>query len=143
MKEEEHVDIQIRRTGKRKSHSIIDDILRTEEEREFPSNDHECMFEDDSQRTIQYSLSKNPIIERLHREADQNPGEFLTYKHSLKPMLRDAAGALEQRGEVRFRRYERGDQTVWVVQVDRRRAKFLDRIISDFIAFLKQTFNAA
>jgi hypothetical protein len=143
VKEEEHVDIQIRRTGKRKSRSIFDDILRTEEEREFPSDDHECMFEHDSERTFEYLLTKNPIVERLGRDENHHQEEALTYEDTLKPMLRDAAGALEQRGEVRFRRYQKGSQIVWVVQVDRRRARFLDRIISDFIAFLKRAFNAA
>jgi len=143
VREEEHVDIQIRRTGKRKSHSIVDDILRTEEEREFPSDDHECMFEHDSERTFEYSLSKNPIVERFGRDEDHHREEALTYERTMKPMFRDAAGALEQRGEVRFRRYEKRDQIVWVVQVARRRARFLDRLISDFIAFLKRAFNAA
>jgi hypothetical protein len=142
VKEEEHVDIQIRRTGKRAKRSIIDDILRVEEERAFPFDDHECMFEQDSERTFEYVLSKNPIVERLGRDEDHHREEALTFEHTMKPILRDTAGALEQRGEVRFRRYEKRDQIVWVIQVDRRRARFLDRIISDFIAFLKRTFNA-
>jgi hypothetical protein len=145
MTNEERVDIRITRTGKRKTSNILDNILETKEERTFPSN--ECMFEEDSQRSFEYSLKKNPIIEPLREEEydrrdARNFDSGLTYSKTLRPMLRDMTGAVEQRGQLRIRRYDRADEVVWVVQIDRNRAKFLDRTFSDFIAFLKQAFNA-
>jgi hypothetical protein len=143
MTNEEHVDIRITRTGKRKTSSILERILETQEERGFPSReDHDCMYEDDSERAFQYSLKRNPIIERLAEDEPEEPRREPFYSQTLKPMLRDATGAMEQRGRLRIRRYDRGDEVVWVVQIDSQRARFLDRIFSDFIAFLRRAFNA-
>jgi hypothetical protein len=147
MTNEEHVDIRITRTGNRKTSGILEKILETQEDRSFPSReDHDCMYEEDSERAFQYSLKRNPILERLEQEEAQDqaqePREETVYSQTLKPMLRDATGALEQRGRLRIRRYDRGEEVVWVVQIDRRRARFLDRIFSDFVAFLRRTFNA-
>ena len=144
MTNEEHVDIRITRTGKRKTSGILDRILEINEERGFPSSeDHDCMYEDDTERAFQYSLKRNPILERLEREDEpEEPRREPFYSQTLKPMLRDATGAVEQRGRLRIRRFDRGDEVVWVVQIDRQRARFLDRIFSDFIAFLRRAFNA-
>ncbi len=144
---EEHVDIRITRTGKKKTRSILDTIL-ADEAKTFPlDDDHECMHEYDVERAFQYSLKKNPILERLEPNQEEereeaHPEAVLTYSKTLRPMMRDVSGALEQRGQVRIRRFDRGDEIVWLVQVDRRRAKFLDKIFSDFITFLKRAFLA-
>jgi hypothetical protein len=141
---EEHVDIRITRTGKKKRSNIVGSLLETG--LGFPAiDDHDCMYEDDLERVFQYSLKKNPILERMQRQdetEDEAPFTEPVYSQTLKPMTRDATGAMEQRGRLRIRRYDRGNEVVWVVQIDRLRARFLDRIFSDFIAFLRRTFNA-
>jgi hypothetical protein len=147
MTSEEHVDIRITRTGKRKTSSILDRILEINEDQSFPSTqEHDCMYEDDSENAFQYSLKRNPILERLEQEKAQDqaqePRSEPIYSETLEPMLRDVTGAMEQRGRLRIRRYDRGEEVVWVVQIDRQRARFLDRIFSDFIAFLRRAFNA-
>jgi hypothetical protein len=143
MRNEEHVDIRITRTGKRKTSGILDRILEIKEERSFPlREDHDCMYEDDTERAFQYSLKKNPILERLEEDEPEEPRREPFYSQTLKPILRDATGAMEQRGKLRIRRFDRGDEVVWVVQIDCERARFLDRIFSDFIAFLRRAFNA-
>jgi hypothetical protein len=145
---EEHVDIRITRTGNRKTSNILERILDAKEDLRFPSNDdHECMYEDDLERVFQYSFRKNPILEHLPKEGEteeegQPPQSPPIYPQTLKPMQRDVTGAVEQRGRLRTRRYDRGDEVVWVVQIDRHRARFLDRIFSDFMAFLRRAFNA-
>jgi hypothetical protein len=146
MTSEEHVDIRITRTGKKKRSSIVSNVLETG--RGFPTaDDHDCMYEDNLERVFQYSLRKDPILERLQKEEEtedegQPPQTPPIYSQTLKPMLRDVTGAVEQRGQLRIRRYDRGDEVVWVVQIDRHRARFLDRVFSDFIAFLRRYFNA-
>jgi hypothetical protein len=143
MTNEEHVDIKITRTGKRKTSSILDKILDINEERSFPTReDHDCMYEYDSERAFQYSLKRNPILERLERDEEPEPHREPFYSETLKPMLRDTTGAMEQRGRLRIRGYDRGDEIVWVFQIDRQRARFLDRVFSDFIAFLRRAFSA-
>ena len=143
MTNDERVDIKITRTGKRKESGIVEDILA----RNTPFPSDECMFEEDSHRSFENSLKKNPVTlwkdEDEHDDIDvRNPESDLTYSQTLKPLLRDMKGALEQRGQLRIRRYDRGDEIVWVVQIDPHRAKFLDRIFMDFVTFLKRTFNA-
>jgi hypothetical protein len=142
---EEHVDIRITRTGKKNRSSILSNILETGR---FPTtDDHECMYEDDLERVFQYSLRKNPILERLEKE-EQHEGEAPftepVYSQTLKPVLGDFAGAAEQRDQLRFRRYPREKEVVWVVQIDRKRARFLDRIFFDLMALLRRAraFNA-
>jgi hypothetical protein len=138
---EEHVDIRITRTGKKKRSNIVGSLLETG--LGFPAiDDHECMYEDDLERVFQYSLKKNPILERFEKQDEAESFTEPVFSQTLKPMTSDVTGAVEQRGRLRIRRYDRGDEVVWVVQIDRLRARFLDRIFSDFIAFLRRTFNA-
>lgn len=144
MTNEEHVDIRITRTGKKKTRNILDSVLAVEE-KAFPlDDDHECMFE--TEREYEYVLKKNPILERLKRqepeEEPSHPEAVPTHSQTLRPVLRDMTEALEQRGEFRIRRYDRGDEVVWVVQIDRQRARFLDRIFTDFIRYLRRALNA-
>lgn len=144
MKDEKDISIRIRQTGKKATGNIFTDFFT---ERSI-SQDPECIFKQESRS--KRILSKNPVLERLESEDDEHEDqeneeetdETLTYSTTLKPMLRDISGALEQRGELRIRRYEKDDDVVWVVRIDRHRARFLDRIFSDFIAFLRRNFNA-
>jgi len=150
MTNEEHVDIRITRTGKRKTSSILEKILEAQGEQTFPSTeDHDCMFEDSSERAFQYSLKRNPILERLKQEEtqeeiqddEQEPRLEPVYSQTLKPMLQDVIGAFEQKRRLRIRRYDRGEEVVWVVQIDRQRARLLDCVFSDFIGFLRRSFS--
>jgi hypothetical protein len=144
MNDEKDISIRIRQTGKKATGNIFSDFLA---ERSSSSQDPECIFERESR--IERMLDKNLVIERLEtgdkkegQGNEEETNETLTYSTTLKPMMRDITGALEERGELRIRRYERDNDVVWVVRIDRHRAKFLDRIFTDFIAFLKHSFNA-
>jgi hypothetical protein len=138
MTDEERVNISITRTGKKKTSNIVDEVLGTKRERTFPAD--ECMFEENSEKSFEYSLRKNPVAERFTESEEHDSG--LTYSQTLRPMLQDMTGAMEQRGELRISRYDRGDEIVWVLQVDRKRAHFLDKTFSDFIAYIKRAFSA-
>lgn len=95
--------------------------------------------------SVKQVLRKHPIIQPWISEdehEDEENDERVSYSTTLKPMMRDITGALEQRGELKIDRYERSNAVVWVIRIDKRRAKFLDRILADFIAFLKRAFNA-
>jgi len=136
MTNEEQVDIRITRTGKRKDNSVVEKILT--DDRPFPTDG--CMFEEDSRRSFESWVKKSPV--ELWKDEDQRYGSDLTYSQTLKPLLHDMQGVLQQRGQVRIRRYDKANEIVWVIQVDPHRAKFLDRIFMDFFAFLKRAFNA-
>jgi hypothetical protein len=142
MTDEERVNISITRTGKKKTSNIVNEVLGTKRERTFPAD--ECMFEENSERSFEYSLKKDRGV-GLWKDEDElkeSDPSGLTYSHTLTPVLKDMTGAMEQRGQLRIRRYDRGDEIVWVVQIDRNRANFLDRTFADFIAFIKRAFNA-
>lgn len=144
MNDEKDISIRIRQTGKKATGNIFTDFLS---EHSSSSQDPECIFERESRS--ERMLGKNLVIERLESDDEkesqgneEETDETVTYSTTLKPMMRDITGALERRGELRIRRYERDDDVVWVVHIDRHRARFLDRIFTDFIAFLKHSFNA-
>jgi len=141
MTDEKDLSIRIKRTSNKHTRSILQDIFRQHEK--FPADD-ECMFENDSRVSFQRLLKRNRITEQneSEEEEDEDDEDYLTYSETLKPMMRAMTGALEQRGELKIDRYERSNAVVWVVRIDNRRARFLDRIFADFIAFLKRAFNA-
>jgi hypothetical protein len=142
---EEKIDISITRRGKKVRNDLLQEML-SEKQPSFPQNeDHECMFEEKTERSVEYSLKKNPVVGPWKDEdehEDSSPDPDLTYSQTLKPMLTDMTGAMEQRGQMRIRRYDRGDEIVWVVQIDRNRAGFLDKTFANFIAFIRRAFNA-
>jgi hypothetical protein len=140
MTDERDLSIRIKRTSNKHAGSILHDIFMGNEK--FPADD-ECMFENDSWTSFKRLLKRNPIVE--HGESDEEEGgdeNYLTYSETLKPMMRDMTGALEQRGELKIERRERSNTVEWVVLIDNHRAKYLDRIFADFIGFLKRAFNA-
>jgi len=143
MNEEKDISIRIRQTGKKSSGTRFTDFFT---ERSL-TEDPDCIFKQES--TVERFLKKNPIIERLEHEdepedeeTEDGSDETLTSSTTLKPLFTDVTGVLEHRGEVKIRRYDRKNEVIWVVQIDRGRAKFLDRVFADFIAFLKRAFNA-
>jgi hypothetical protein len=138
MTDERDLSIRIKRSSNKHTRNTLHDIF-TEK---FPADD-ECMFENDSWTSFKRLLNRNPIVE--HDESDEEEDgdhNYLTYSETLKPMMRDMTGALQQRGELKIERRERNNAVEWVVLIDNRRAKYLDRIFADFIAFLKRAFNA-
>ncbi len=139
MTDERDLSIRIKRTSNKRTRSILQDIFT--QNAKFPADD-ECMFENNSQISFERLLKRNPIVEQHEPEEENEDDEYLTYSETLKPMMRDMTGAFEQRGELKIDRYEGNNEVVWVVRIDNRRARFLDRIFADFIAFLKRAFNA-
>jgi len=140
MTDERDLSIRIKRTSNKHTRNILHDIF-TENEK-FPADD-ECMFENDSWTSLKRILKQNPIVQHDESDEEEDGDEnYLTYSETLKPMMRDMTGALEQRGELKIERRERNNAVEWIVLIDNHRAKFLDRIFADFIAFLKRAFNA-
>jgi hypothetical protein len=138
--DEKDLRIHIKQAGKKSSGSAFSDLFTQRSSTQGP----DCMFNQES--SVEQFIRKRPIIEQFipedERDESDETDESLTYSTTLKPMLRDMTGALEQRGELKINRYQRKNEVVWVVRIDNRRAKFLDRIFSEFIAFLKRAVNA-
>jgi hypothetical protein len=130
MTDERDISIRIKRTSKN-SGSLLDELF--DNTRKFPA-DEECMFENESQ----VSFQRMPKARNADDESDEN---YLTFSQTLKPMLHDITGAIEQRGQLNIERHEQKNSVTWIIQVNNRRARFLDRIIEDFIARLKRTFS--
>ena len=131
MTDERDLSIRIKRTSKN-SGSLLDELFGNN--RKFPADD-ECMFENESQVSFERVPSR---IQSQYGVEGEN--DYVTFRKTLKPMLHDVTGAVEQRGQLKIERHEQRNSVTWVIQVDNRRARFLDRIIEDFMAFLKRTF---
>jgi hypothetical protein len=132
MTDERDLNIRIKRTSKN-SGSLLDELFGNN--RKFPADD-ECMFENESQ------VSFERVPSRIQSQGDvEDENEYVTFRKTLKPMLHDVTGAVEQRGQLNIERHEQKNTVTWIIQVDRRRARFLDRILEDFMAFLKRSFS--
>jgi hypothetical protein len=136
MTDERDLSIRIKRTSSKRTGSILDELFASQK---FPGDD-ECMFENNSRVSFERVPKRNPIVEQNEPEEDENE-DYLTFSQTLKPVMHDVTGTLEQRGQLNIERHEQKNTVTWVIQVDNRRARFLDRIIEDFIARLKRTFS--
>ena len=133
MTDERDLSIRIKRTSNKKTKSILDELF---ENQKFPQD--ECMFENESQ----VSFRRVPRVMTQENESNESEddNDYVTFRQTLKPMMHDVTGALEQRGQLNIERREQKNTVTWTIQVDNRRARFLDRIVEDFMAFLKRTF---
>lgn len=132
MTDERDLSIRIKRSSKN-SGSLLDELFGNS--RKFPADD-ECMFENESQVSFERVPRRNPSPESVEDEND-----YVTFRKTLKPMLHDVTGAIEERGQLNIERHEQKNTVTWIIQVDNRRARFLDRILEDFMAFLKRSFS--
>ena len=134
MTDERDLSIRIKRTSNKKTKSILDELF---ENQKFPQD--ECMFENESQ----VSFRRVPRVMTQENESDESEddNDYVTFRQTLKPMMHDVTGTLEPRGKLNIERREEKNTVTWVIQVDNRRARFLDRIVEDFMAFLKRAFS--
>ncbi len=126
MTDEEHVEIRITRSDKKRLPRIIERILRPDED--FARHEEsDCMYS-----RVGSAISADSVLEGLKSEEVPTKGQETLQRESTNVSLQESG--------VVIRRFENTKTTLWIVESDKRQTRLLDRIFSELTA--KQTFGA-